>query len=280
MSARNARRARTPLSPRTRRLLAAAAAALVLPAIMGASYVGARMTTAGPDGAGIEAEIRRVGFDPVNPPNRLRGPGALYAYDGASIIKVCEADDDKVRGRLQRSPTLSLKRDVIENVSLSVSAQLVERLKAALGAGHTMSLRFTLTDVTIKEIPLDHLFDIQEELLNRKSCQAAVDHALAANLKVCQGYAALSATTSYALTVDRDFDIRAETPEARSARLALEEAAGTKLRAQSATELSGEDLYVGIRLVRRCIVPNTATEPSTIAATPPKSWANWWPAWS
>ena len=33
----------------------------------------------------IAAIVRDAGFDPVIPPNRLRGPGALYVVDGDSL---------------------------------------------------------------------------------------------------------------------------------------------------------------------------------------------------
>jgi hypothetical protein len=126
--------------------------------------------------------------------------------------------------------------------------------------------------VTFNEIPLEHLYDIQNDLLSRKGCQAAVDRSLAANLKVCQGYAALSATTSYSVEFGREYivGVEGDTTITERARLAIEEAAGASLKTRSATEFSGEGLYVGIMLDTRCIVPNTATEPSTIAPMPRK----------
>lgn len=287
MSARGARRAKPPVHRAARRIGKMLLAAMVVPMLAAMSYGAMSVMASDPAEEGIEAQIRRAGFDPVTPPNRLRGPGALYEVNGTTFRKVCDANEALIGPRLQHSPTLSIDRKLVENLSATASAELVERLKAILGAGRVATLRYKLTEVTIAEIALEDLYDIQNDLLNRKACQAAVDRSLAANLKVCQGYAALSATTSYTLAVDSNFDFNAQGSAAIAARakLAIEEAAGTKLSVQSATELSGEGLYVGIQLDTRCIVPNTATEPSTLAPVARKEagllgrWLeSWWSA--
>ena len=41
----------------------------------------------------IETVIKEAGFDPLVPPNRLRGPGALYVVEGGGrYAKVCDAE--------------------------------------------------------------------------------------------------------------------------------------------------------------------------------------------
>src|SRR5205823_2225262 len=72
-----------------RRLLAPVALPLLLLA-PGVYYIA--MPSA-PPADEIETVIRGAGFDPLVPPNRLRGPGALYVVEGGGrYAKVCDAE--------------------------------------------------------------------------------------------------------------------------------------------------------------------------------------------
>src|SRR4051794_17477407 len=60
----------------------------------------------------IETVIKEAGFDPLVPPNRLRGPGALYVVEGGGrYTKVCDADQGLLDKKIRRSPTPSQIHD-------------------------------------------------------------------------------------------------------------------------------------------------------------------------
>ena len=54
----------------------------------------------------IETLIKDAGFEPLVPPNRLRGPGALYLVEGGGrYTKVCDAAPDLLQAKIRKSPT-------------------------------------------------------------------------------------------------------------------------------------------------------------------------------
>jgi len=90
---------------------------LITPAIL---YV-----VPGPAPADIDTVITQAHFQPVHPPSRLYGPGALYVVEGGSYWKVCNAEAELLTGKIEKSPTESQFRKVLETGGFSVAAQLV-----------------------------------------------------------------------------------------------------------------------------------------------------------
>lgn len=102
--------------------------------------------------------------------------------------------------------------------------------------------------------------------MSQKKCDKTVQKLLQANRKVCAGYAALSATTSYKVNVDRKFAAGgdAHAPIMTAVQQAIELHTEGQVRLTGRDELAGEDLFYGIQLSSLCITLNTATEPSVL----------------
>src|SRR5262249_47450818 len=139
----------------------------------------------------ITTVIKQAGFDPLVPPNRLRGPGALYEVEGGFYRKVCDAAAGLLSGKLQKSPTQNQLRERLESGGFSVRGNFVETLNAKLGAARLTSIEYRLTDVAISEIAFSDLLEIEDRLLHESHCDEAVQRLLKANKQVCPGYAAL-----------------------------------------------------------------------------------------
>jgi hypothetical protein len=218
----------------------------------------------------IETIIKHAGFDPLVPPNRLRGPGALYVVEGGFYRKVCDADSAVVAEKLKESPTQSQVREKLENGGFSLSGEFVGMLNAKLGSTRLTSIELKLTHVAIREIAMNDLQEIADNLLSQKSCDEVVNSLLKANRKVCPGYAALSATTLYKVHLDTKFDSNADdkVPIMKAVQQALQQDADGQIRIQSADELSGDDLFYGIQLNTLCITPDTAIEKSYLPQSP------------
>lgn len=236
--------------------------AVILPA---AAYVIIPSTTDAGDA--IETLIREAGFDPVQPPNRLRGPGAIYEVAGGYYRKVCDAAPEVLQGKTRKSPIESQTRERLERASFSVTGRLVEISNAKLGGSRVTSIEYRLRDAAITEIAMSDLAEIQDRLLSQKKCDETVQRLLQANKKVCAGYAALSATTSYKVHVDRGFDAGgdAHAPVMNAVQQAIELHTEGQVRLTARDELAGEDLFYGIQLSSLCITLNTATEPSVLS---------------
>ena len=214
----------------------------------------------------IESAIKQAGFDPLVPPNRLRGPGALYEVEDGFYRKVCDVDPTLLDGKLKSSPAPDRHRESLEKAGFTLDAKFVETLNAKLSGARLTSIEYTLADVTISEINYSDLFEIEDNLLSQKNCEKAVQRLLKANQKVCPGYAALSATTSYKVHVQAKVQSGAEgkAPVINAVQKAIEERANGQLRVQSDDELTGENLFYGIQLSRYCITPGDASEPSVL----------------
>jgi hypothetical protein len=155
----------------------------------------------------IATIIKAYGFDPLIPPNQLRGPGALYQVEGNSYRKVCDVDPALLVGKLRKSPTLDHVRSRLESGKFSLSVSYVEEINAKLTGARVTTIEYKMRDVAISEVAMDDLLDIQDNLLREKNCDDTVNRLLKANKQVCAGYAALSATTSY--KVNYNFDVEA-----------------------------------------------------------------------
>ncbi len=218
----------------------------------------------------IEKIIRQAGFEPLLPPNRLRGPGALYEVDGNYYRKVCDIDTNLLMEKLQKSPTPSRYRQKLEQGGFSLAGDFVDSLNAKLGAGRVASVEVRLTDVSISEIPLSDLFEIENKLLLDKRCDGAVQKLLKAKKKVCAGYAALSATTVYKVNINTraSADTNSKIPISNAVQQALQEHAVAEINVRSADEYAGDNLFYGIQLAHDCITPDDATTPSVLSPGP------------
>src|SRR5262249_14398185 len=100
----------------------------------------------------IESIIRQYGFDPLTPPNQLRGPGALYRAVGASYQIVCPADPALLEGKLRKSPTPDRVRTRLESANLSLGGDYVHELNGKVTGVRVTSVEYRMKDVAISEI--------------------------------------------------------------------------------------------------------------------------------
>lgn len=214
--------------------------------------------------------IIEAGFDPLTPPNRLRGPGALYVVDGKSYRKVCDADPKLLTARLQTSPVPDRVRTRLEKGGFSLGGDYLAMINGRLGGNVLRSVEYRLTNVAIAEIAMSDLFDIQQALLSQPSCLHTVGQLVRASKQVCAGYAALSANTSFKVNFDKQLRAKEEAklPVLEKVRSVIQQNAGSEISIRNADELNGDGLYYGIQLSELCITPDTASEPSVLAQTP------------
>jgi hypothetical protein len=212
-----------------------------------------------PQSDDIEKIIKQAGFQPLLPPNRLRGPGALYEVDSGYYRKVCDVDLKLLEGKLKSSPTTSQFRQKLERGGFSLTADFLDTLNSKVTGGRITAVQLKLSDVAITEIPMSDLSEIEDLLLSQKQCDSVVQKLLKANKKVCAGYAALSATTIYKVNVDNKF-----AADTKAVQTALQERAGAEIAMRTADEFRGDNLFYGIQLSELCITSGDATEPSVL----------------
>ncbi|MBL8586833.1 MAG: hypothetical protein JNM23_08840 [Bradyrhizobiaceae bacterium] len=210
-----------------------------------------------------------AGFDPLVPPTRLRGPGSLYEVEGRSYRVVCPVDPSQLSGKLQKSPTVDRVRNRLESGGFSLAANYLAKINGKLGGDRLTSIQFSLTNVEISEVAEQYLSEIQDALLSQPSCQSIVTKLLRAKKKVCSGYAALSATTSYKVNVASKFAAEEnKQPVLEKVKSVIEEHAGSEIKISSDDELKGEGLFYGIQLSRLCMTLDDGSGPSELTQSP------------
>src|SRR5262249_47460627 len=148
MSHRHAGRAETPSAgffQRARKHIWLVSIALpVLVAVPGVTYVLLR-----PSSDDVVRAIKEAGFDPLIPPNRLRGPGALYLVEGNSYRKVCNVDPALLDGKVQQSPTQDRVRTRLEKGGFSLAGDMLASINGRLDGNRLTSIEYKLTNVAI-----------------------------------------------------------------------------------------------------------------------------------
>jgi hypothetical protein len=211
----------------------------------------------------IEMVIRQAGFEPLTPPSRLRGPGALYMVENGIYEKVCK-EPAIAAEKLQTSPSMDRNLRRLENGGFSLAGDIVEAVNAKLTGARLTSIEYKLTNVTISEIPGDDLLEIQKLLLKDPHCDDVVQALLKEHKRICAGASVISATTSYRIQVDQQLEsgVGDKASVVKAVQEAVEADGSGHIQVRSEDELVGENLFLGIRLQSFCIVPDTATEPA------------------
>jgi len=213
----------------------------------------------GPPAHDIETVIKTYyGFDPLTPPSRLRGPGAIYALDGRLVRKICEASAEVLGSSVDESITVNRRHDGETSGSYSLSGNFIKRLNGKLSGARVTTIEYSMKDVVIREIPEATLGRIERQLMSEKDCEDTVIALLTANKTVCSGYSSLTASISYKVRFDRSTDVSAEAQAAMAdvIRETIEESSGGKVGTRSGDEFFGENLIYGILLSSRCILLN------------------------
>jgi len=217
----------------------------------------------------IEAVISHMKFVPLLPPSRLRGPGAIYAVDDGSYWKVCD-NPELVRDKIHSSPIPNQSRNKLEKAGFSMRGGIVDTLNASLGSSRIVSIEYRMSNVTMSEIVLSDLKVIERQLMNDRDCEDMVAELLKQNVKVCLGYAVVTASTSYRVKVDASVDTGGEThmPVIEAVKRQIELETKGDITLTGAHELVGQNLHYGIKLSPRCITPRAATVPILLDHAP------------
>jgi hypothetical protein len=240
-----------------RGIVAAVIAVPVVLALPGIWFVYAPSAKAAVDD--IEAVVRHYKFEPLTPPNKLRGPGSIYYVEGGAVKIVCEATAHQLEGAIRESSAGVRTGRSSENSQFSVSQNFVQTLNGRLDGARVATIEYGMTNTVISEISLATLRRIERELMSNKDCEDAVNDLLSENKKVCSGYSSLTGSMTYKVSFDRRTNISAEARAAAAGVIkeAIEEKSGSAMGVKNAEEFSGEGLIYGILLSAHCLLPDT-----------------------
>lgn len=209
-----------------------------------------------------EKIIRQAMFEPLIPPTRLREPGSLYTVeDDHSYSKVCDPDPEHLRRVIKESDSLDHKLERLTKGRFNVTGSLADSLKAAFGGTQGVSVTYSLSDVKVMEVSMDHLHELQENMLSKRYCAAVVQRLLDVKRIVCIGRQALRATTVYKVHADLTLAADVQDKISDIAQKTIESHVGSNVEVKRKDEIVGKDLLYGIRLNPLCVTMPDAPAP-------------------
>ena len=210
----------------------------------------------------IASTVTEIGFQPVKPANKLRGPGSIYVAEDQSFYhQVCTAHAADLEGLVQTSPAQAQVRERLEKGKFAWDGDLVRLLNTKLGGSRITSIKYSLSDVMVHEIADDVLKGLERKLMQNSDCEDVVVQYYKHNRKICSGYAALSASVSFKVYTEVTADIDLQLVKEH-----LEQHTGGQIQMVSKDEFSGENLFYGVRLSDIiCAIPDDDKLPHRVA---------------
>jgi hypothetical protein len=120
--------------------------------------------------------LRTMGFNPINPPSILLGLGSIYqvSADGREYRTICQASQQLLTGKIVESPSTRTVAEQLQRASYRLRGDLAQKVSAQIGSEQSESVRYSLNDVKLLEIPLSINRGIFSTLVSDPSCKAEV----------------------------------------------------------------------------------------------------------
>ena len=205
----------------------------------------------------LDRSLESAGFYPLKPPSTLVGPGSIYhvSRDGKFYRTICKAEEAKVAPFVVRSPSEEMIARELQKTKYSLGADPVRLINAKLDGDTVEAANYTLSSVSVLEIPLDRNDEILVDLTQREACRRTIDALLVNREFVCQGQSVLLATVEYQLTSKANVGGNAAlSPEKVSnIKAALEASVNANVDFSNGRFTSGTGLYYGVKVNPYCI---------------------------
>ena len=225
-------------------------AVIILPAIFLFSRIGYT-------GTALERTLWGIGFYPVKPPSKLVGPGSIYhvSRDGKFYTTICKADPQDLHDVIIRSPSEEMIARELQKAKYALGADPARLINAKLDGDIVESVNYTLSAVSVLEIPLEKNDEIFVKLTQREACQRVIDRLLEEREFVCQGQSVLLASVEYQLTAKTGAAVGAEltAENAPKIRAALEAALSASIDVDEGRYISGTGLHYGVKVNPTCM---------------------------
>jgi hypothetical protein len=238
---------------------------IALAAVFAAAPAAAYISTVPPEDP-IGDVLKNYGYLPINPPSNLMTVGSIYYVDSnlKGFFAICDADKSDLDS-VHTSSSLELQQSLQQNGQLAtgISIDLGWLLKGKTDENYVVTVKTSLTDVTLDEIPLGPNWLIFAKLMNKPYCNRMAMQYIHAGGYVCQGTKILHATSEFKL--DRDAQAKLETDAAATpegikdiVKQAVEIQGKQAVIDKEGRLLAGKSLEYGVTLTPICLAPPNA----------------------
>ena len=217
-----------------------------------------------PSEDGLKVTLRGLGFIPLTPPSNLLDVGSLYYIDSeVRFFKtICRADQADIEGIVTVSPIPTMQADELRSgqFDTGVKVDLGFLANGSGGKSYVQKVHYSLTDVSVREIPLDKTLLLFDKLIAKPECNHAVSNVMRAGGYVCQGQQVLHATAEFTISNEDSGKIAAETkakPEDVKdiVKLAIEAQSNQSVVERSGRLFAGSAMHYGISMYPTCLAP-------------------------
>lgn len=207
----------------------------------------------------LDNVLTRNGYLEMRPASRFGGPGTFTTIDKITSSYImfsptCVQPVDELEKTWNESPTLDTNLTEQLHGTFDAGINLVKKLNQNLGGKLVRTIKIRLENARIIIIPDQIVYSLREKYL-RDDCEKTIIRLTKLGARVCQTSSSLMADLVY--SIEYDDSVNEDVKGKLTDKIAVDASFGGK-RSGSNT-LSGEKLFIGIKLSQECIVdPNSA----------------------
>jgi hypothetical protein len=231
-------------------VLCSVAFAVVIPIATALIYRG---VSHGDRQLGLTGAIKQLNFLPLKPPNGIWGPGSLYHPQSDGWLSVvCAAKAELLEGLGERAKITSQEINSQRQLEVSIASKVMRVIETTLQLGSAEATIAALNEAELFQIPGDQLNKITDRLQSREECRKEIDARLSRHEKVCQGEAALIANGEEIRRTDEKLTGNGKSSHDTTS---IDLGSKSKTTDKKTVHVTGSQLYYGIRLRDRCLIP-------------------------
>lgn len=244
--------------PKLRNVLISASSGIFLAGAAAVAYVWLSPTPA-ETREPLDNVLSRSGYLELRPASRFGGPGSFGTVDKITSTYImlhptCALPQDELEKTWNESPTNDSNLTEQLSGTFGASIGLVEKINQSLGSNLVTTVKVSLANARIILVPDEVIYSLRDKYL-RDNCEKTIIRLTKMGSSVCQTSSTLMADIVYKIEYNNAVtdNIKARLTD----KIAAEVALGGKRVDQNT--LSGEKLFVGIKLSQECIIINEPT---------------------
>lgn len=201
----------------------------------------------------VKREVVKIGFDPLNPPNKALTLGSFYyiSLDGSQPRPVCTAHAETVAGMIETSPLEEIVASKLGNAHAKLQTELLRAVKAQAAIDNELNIQYSFKDTKLYQLNGANLVALERQLFDETNCNAAIAEYINNVGLVCQIQSALMATVKY--VINRKDGHKLDSGDIDKIKSAIEVTTATQGMTVHQSNIEGISLYYGVMFKPRCV---------------------------
>jgi hypothetical protein len=200
----------------------------------------------------------RYGYREIRPASTLNGPGTINAIDHVTstylmLHRACRMDMKEIENAWEDSPTIGESLGEELNGKFNLPAATLATMKVKVGYDKIQNVTISFSNTRIIQLDDETLFNIREKYFTG-NCAEIIKEYYDRNVCVTQPFEVLRSDITY--IIDYQNNVSAEDQAKITTKLQADLSLDAKQTDND--KISGQNIFVGIKMSEVCIVPNEA----------------------